>query len=238
MKKKLKNSKNVNGSYTDKLITSRNSKSPVSEAFRAIRTNIEFSDIDKNIKTIVATSSIQGEGKSVVTANLAVTMAMAGKKVLLIDADLRNPTMHKVFNIHNNIGITNLLLHDSLALEEVLITPKANLFLLPSGPLPPNPAELLGSIKMRELLSSLEKIFDFILLDAPPVLAVTDASILASYLDGVIIVAGSGQTSKDQAVAAKEQLLKVKANILGVILNKVPQSEGGYYYSYHYGDSK
>ncbi|MCR3921085.1 MAG: CpsD/CapB family tyrosine-protein kinase [Firmicutes bacterium] len=217
-----------------KLITSKNPKSPVSEAFRTIRTNIEFSGIDAKIKTILVTSSQPGEGKSTVTANLAVSMATGGKRVLLIDADLRNPTQQRFFPIAPTLGLTNLLLDETLTLEEVIINPEDNLFLLTSGPTPPNPAELLGSAKMRTFITSMSEVFDIILVDSPPVLAVADASILANYLDGTILITGAGDVPRERTLAAKEQLTKVKANIIGTILNKAPMNEG-YYYQYYYG---
>jgi capsular exopolysaccharide synthesis family protein len=223
--------------YAGKLITSKNSKSPISEAFRTIRTNIEFSSIDHKIKTILVTSTEPGEGKSVTVANLGVTMAMAGKRVLVIDSDLRNPTIHKIYEITNDDGLTNLLVNPDIKPTDILVSPYPNLYFLASGPLPPNPAELLGSQKIHQLFDTLKNEFDLILVDSPPVLAVADASILASYLDGVILVAASGQVSKDHILSARDQLQKVKANILGVILNKVPEGSGSYYNYYYYGST-
>ena len=223
-------------SYVAKLVTARNPKSPVSEAYRTIRTNIEFSGIDQKIKTLLVTSSVPTEGKSTVVANLGVSMAMSGKRTLIIDADLRNPTQFKCFNITTMLGLTNLLLDDSLTLDEVIACPEQeNLFILTSGPTPPNPAELLGSAKMKSMVSAMADHFDLVLIDSPPVLAVADSSILSSFVDGVILVAASGGVSKDHVLSAKEQLQKVKANVLGVILNKVPTGNGSYYYSYYYG---
>lgn len=228
----------TNKNFTGKLIAFREPKAPASEAYRALRTNIDFSGFDKVIKTLLVTSATPDEGKSVVTGNLGITMAVDGKKVLIIDADLRNPSQHKCFGLSNNVGLTSLLVNDSLCLEEAICTTNIhNLFILPGGPIPPNPAELLNSKKMRELIQDLACAFDIILVDSPPVMAVTDASILASYLDGTILVIGTGQVSKELAHAAKEQLNKVKANILGAVLNKAPLSSGGYYSNYYYGRS-
>jgi capsular exopolysaccharide synthesis family protein len=230
-----KKRKNRSRNYEAKLITSSDPKSPISEAFRTIRTNIEFSSIDKQIKNILVTSTIPSEGKSTIAANLGVTMAAAGKRVLLIDADLRNPALGKYFNKSSHVGLTNLLLDDNLGWEEVMLSPgQENLYLLTSGPIPPNPAELIGSNKMRSFVAAVSESFDVVLVDAPPVLAVADASILANYLDGVILVVGTGDATHEQTLAAKEQLQKAKANILGVILNKAPMQEG-YYYHYYYG---
>lgn len=221
--------------YSARLITARNPKSPVTEAYRTIRTNIEFSGIDTKIKTMVITSTLPNEGKSTVTANLGVSMATAGKKTLIIDGDLRNPTQHKIFNISTVLGLTNILMDDSLVLESMLTSPHPNLYVLTSGPLPPNPAELLGSERMRKFIYEMSLTFDMILIDTPPVLVVADAAITASYLDGVVLVAASGSATKERMVSAKDQLTKVKANLLGVILNKVPSGNGTYYYNYYYG---
>ncbi|HZK25103.1 MAG TPA: CpsD/CapB family tyrosine-protein kinase [Oscillospiraceae bacterium] len=235
MRKKRK--KTTNPRYAERLITFRNPKSPVSEAFRTVRTNIEFSDIDHKLKTIMVTSSIPSEGKSTLTSNIAVAMAMSGKNILIIDADLRSPTQHKCFNVRNLHGLTNLLLDETLSLEDVLVYPsQENLILLTTGPLPPNPAELLGSERMRNFVASLANHFDVILIDAPPVLPVTDAAILASYVDGVVMVAAAGNVPREQALLAKEQLIKAKANILGVVLNKVSANSKPYYG--YYGHSQ
>jgi capsular exopolysaccharide synthesis family protein len=229
--------KRPSANQMEMLITSRHPKSPVSESFRSIRTNIDFSSFDKEINTLLITSSSPAEGKSTVTANLGVTMAATGKKTLIIDADLRNPTQHKCFGISNNIGLTNVLVNESILFEDALVcTNVDNLFLLTTGPLPPNPAELLNSKKMRDFFAFLTQHFDMILVDAPPVMAVTDASILASYLDGVILVVASGQAKIEQIRSAKEQLSKVQANLLGAVLNKAPKN-GSYYYHYYYGTS-
>ncbi|MBT9168100.1 MAG: Tyrosine-protein kinase YwqD [Syntrophomonadaceae bacterium] len=231
---KRKTSKTTIGTYEKKLITFRNPKSVVAEAYRSVRTNIEFSSFDKSVKTILVTSAMQEEGKTVVAANIAVAMALSGKKTLMIDADLRNPTQHKIFNISNGLGLTNILINENLQLEEVAITvPTNNLYIIPSGPLPPNPAELVNSNKMRSFIASLNY-FDTIIVDSPPVTVVTDAAIMASYLDGVVLIVASGQVRKEQASAACDQLRRVKANILGVVLNKVP-ANGSYFYNYYYG---
>ncbi len=230
--KKKKNSVD----YRNTLITYEKPKSPTSEAFRVVRTNIDFSSFDKEIETLLITSAQPAEGKSTIAANLCIAMAMVGKKILLIDADLRMPSLHKIFSIENNTGLTNLIINTGLApCDVVLETGIQDLWLLTSGPIPPNPAELLASRRMRELMKELARNYDAAVVDSPPIMAVSDSSILASYLDGVIFVLGSGTVSRDAARTAKEQLNKVSANVLGVVLNKVPLNGSDYYYHNYYG---
>ena len=230
-KKKEKNSVD----YRDTLITYEKPKSPTSEAFRVVRTNIDFSSFDKKIQTLLITSTQPGEGKSTVAANLCIAMTMVGKRILLIDADLRMPSLHKIFAIENNTGLTNLIINTSLAPGDVVLeTGIQDLWLLTSGPIPPNPAELLTSRRMREFMKELARDYDAVVVDSPPIMAVSDASILASYLDGVIFVLGSGIVSRDAARIAKEQLNKVSANVLGAVLNKVPLNGSDYYYHKYY----
>ena len=216
-----------------KLITKENPKSPTAEAYRTLRTNIQFSNIDKEIKTIVVTSSGPGEGKSTVTANYAVTLAQNEKKVLLIDADLRKPRAHTVFNVPNVNGLTNAVAESVDYKKIVQATGIEGLDILTSGPIPPNPSELLGSKKMKAFLESIKEDYDMIILDSPPVGLVTDAAVLSNAVDGTIIVCAVGQAIKEAASNAKELLDKVNANILGVVLNKIPLNDGGYY-KYHY----
>jgi len=220
-------------------VTLRQPKSPASEAYRTLRINIDFSSFDKEIRTLLLTSSIPGEGKSTTVVNLGIAMAFTGKRVLVVDADLRNPVQHKFFDFDNNTGLTSLMINDELQLEQVVRKTDVNgFFVLPSGPIPPNPAELLNSKKMRKFVSGLTEAYDMVIIDSPPVIAVSDASILASYLDGVIMVVGSGSVARDEARYARDQLQKVKANVLGVVLNKVAHTGGGYHYYYYYGGVK
>lgn len=216
-----------------RLITNENPKSPSAEAYRTLRTNIQFSNIDKEIKTIVVTSSGPGEGKSTVTANYAVTLAKNDKKVLLIDADLRKPRAHTFFNLPNINGLTNVVAESTDYKKLVQATKIEGLDLLTSGPIPPNPSELLGSKKMKAFLDTLKEDYDMIIIDSPPVGLVTDAAILSTVVDGTILVCAVGQAIKEAAANAKQLLDKVNANILGVVLNKIPLNEGGYY-KYHY----
>jgi capsular exopolysaccharide synthesis family protein len=217
------------------MISIKNPKSHAAEAFRTLRTNIQFSSLDEELRTIVITSTQPGEGKSTVISNLGITMAQSGKKVLLIDCDLRKPTIHKKLGISNQDGLTTLLAKEKSFLEAIRTTNINNFFVLTSGPIPPNPAELLGSKKMRALIEELKGQFDVILFDAPPVLAVTDAQILATYCDGVVFVASFGQAEKQALVTAKELINKVGGKLIGVVINKIPNnSRTYYYYNYEY----
>lgn len=221
------------------LIVQDNPKSPVSEAYRTLRTNIQFSSFDNRLETILVTSSGPAEGKSTTASNLALSMAETGKNVLLIDCDLRKPSIHKKFNISNNKGLSNLLI-GQFKFDEVAQRYSDNVCILTSGTVPPNPSEMLASKKMRQFLVEAKKIFDFIILDTPPVVAVTDAQLLSTMVGGVLLVVASGQAEIAAAEKAKELLDHVNANIVGVVLNKV---EGGAdkkykYYHYYYGEGK
>jgi capsular exopolysaccharide synthesis family protein len=217
------------------LVALKNPKSRSAEAFRTLRTNIQFSSLDKELQSIVITSSGSGEGKSTVMSNLAITMAESGKKVILVDCDLRKPSVHKKMGITNYIGLTNILVQDVKKQECVFKTTVDNLFILTSGPIPPNPAELLGSKKMRDFIEELKGEFDLVLIDAPPVLAVTDAQILSTIVDGVIFVASYGEAQKNALVDAKQLIDKVGGKVLGIVFNKVPESISGYYGKYYKG---
>lgn len=216
------------------LITYMNPKSPASEAYRILRTNIQFASPDKEIKTILITSSTPDEGKSTTIVNLGIILAQAGKKVLIIDCDLRKPVIHKSFRLANDSGLTNILVSNIESSNVINKTYIENLEILTSGPIPPNPAELLGSKKMKNLLDELTKIYDYILLDTPPIGLVTDSALLAALADGTIFVISSGKVVVEMAKRSKDSLLKVGANILGVVLNRIPKNEKGYYNSYYY----
>ena len=220
-----------------RLITKRNPKSPISEAYRSIRTNIEFSNIDKEIKTIVVTSSQQNEGKSTVIANLAVSFAgMENRKILMIEGDLRNPTVHRMFNLSNSHGISDVLTGQKNFGECVQKTEVEGLEVLSCGKIPPNPAEMLASKKMKALIESLKDHYDYIFIDAPPIGIITDAGIISTYSDGTILVIGSNEVDIEMAKISKDRLEKVNANILGVVLNKYEEANGAYgYYNYYYG---
>jgi len=207
----------------ESLITVTHPHSPISEAYRILRTNLEFSSLDKPIRTMVVTSAGPDEGKSTTLANLAVTIAQGGKKVILADCDLRRPRQHEIFGLDNDAGLTTMVVDDE-ALENPPLqeTGVPNLWLLPSGPLPPNPSELLGSRRMEEIIAVLTQRADMVLFDAPPVIAVIDAVVLGSKVDGVLLVINAGGTKRDHAQRAKAQLEKVNVRVIGAVLNNVP----------------
>ncbi|QNB47103.1 polysaccharide biosynthesis tyrosine autokinase [Thermanaerosceptrum fracticalcis] len=220
------------------LIAHHYPKSPEAEAFKVLRTNLQFLGMNKEIRSIAFTSSGPDEGKSTVLANLAVTLAQTGKKILVIDADLRLPVQHKIFTRHNAVGLTNVLAENADLDECIRETKSEGVYLLSSGPIPPNPAELLASERMTCLIKKLTERFDYVLVDTPPVLAVTDAVLLSVKVDGIILVAVSGRTRIDRAKEAKEHLVRAKARILGVVLNSVERSREDHYYYYYYGEGK
>ncbi len=217
----------------NELITLTNNKSVAAEAYRTLRTNIKFSSYDEEMRVITITSSRPGEGKSTVASNIAITFAQNGNKVLLIDADLRRPTIHKKFKLPNSQGIVNAIMdHDMLnsVIHKDIIP---GLDIITSGVIPPNPSELLGSRKSQALIEKLKGFYDIIIFDSPPLLAVTDAQVLSSISDGTVLVTQYGVTKKDELIQAKELLEKVKGNILGVVLGQVPADDSKYYqYSY------
>ncbi|MBE6055730.1 CpsD/CapB family tyrosine-protein kinase [Clostridium sp.] len=218
------------------LITVKEPKSPISEAYRTLRTNIQFSSFDEKIIVIFVTSSTPGEGKSTTSANLAITMAQNGAKTILVDCDLRKPNIHKLFNLSNTRGLSNLLIEDNGVDKVIQQSGIEDLHILTSGLKPPNPSELLSSGKMKKFVEMSKKYYDYIILDTPPVGVVTDAQLVSQYSDGGILVTASGQVEIESAIRAKELLEKVNAKILGVVLNKVDADSGnGYrYYNYYY----
>lgn len=228
----LKKNKQAAGNNKRKLVTFFAPKSPISEQYRTIRTNIEFSSVDEEIQTIMVTSAGPGAGKSTTAANLAVVFAQQEKKVLLIDADLRKPTVHYTFNLTNTFGLTSVLSKQMQLIEAVDESEIENLGILTSGPIPPNPAELLGSKAMNQFLTEAKQQFDIIIFDTPPMLAVTDAQILGNKCDGSILVVYSGKTVMEEAVKAKELISTTKSKILGVVLNHKKLQSSDYYYYY------
>ncbi|HEF7294309.1 TPA: CpsD/CapB family tyrosine-protein kinase [Bacillus cereus] len=214
------------------LIAHQKPKSPIAEQYRNIRTNVEFAAIDTNIRSLMVTSANPSEGKTTTTANLAVVFAQQGKKVLLIDAEMRKPAMHQLFQMNNIFGLTNVLTHNERFEKCVQTTSVENLHFLPCGPIPPNPAELLGSKSMKELLEKAYGIYDLVILDLPPMLAVADAQIMANQCDASIFVIRSEVTKKEDAVKAKGLLQSAKGKLLGVVLNDCEREENLYYYYY------
>ncbi len=222
-------------SYGDKLIAAIHPRSPISEAYRILRTNIQFSAVDRPLETLLISSPNPIEGKSITLANLGVVMAQAGLSAILVDSDLRRPVLHKIFDLPNKEGLTTALLEGEPHLDGHLqATQVENLWILTSGPLPPNPSELLGSQKMKNLIEALKEKADVILFDSPPSLVVTDAAVLARQVDGVLLVTDAGNTRREMARRAKDDLLKVGANVLGAVLNKLSPRGAGYYYHYYY----
>jgi capsular exopolysaccharide synthesis family protein len=217
------------------IIAIQSPKSPIAEAYRTLRTNIQFSSFDNKIQTIVVTSSGPGEGKSTTASNLAAVMAENGSKTILIDCDQRKPRLHKVFLTSNESGLSDLLVGKVKFEDAVQETKIPNLSILTSGTRPPNPSELLGSGKMKQFIDGLKEKYEYIIIDTPPIIAVTDAQLIASHADGCLLVIASSQAEREAAVKAKELLEKVNAKILGVVLNKLEVQEKGYYgYYYHY----
>jgi len=212
------------------LITKLNPRSPISEQYRTIRTNIQFSAVDQNLQTLLVTSSNPSEGKSSTTANLGLVFAQQGKKVLIVDADLRKPTVHYTFRVDNRIGLSNVLVGDEDIFDAIEASEENGLDILSSGPIPPNPSELLGSNAMRQLIEKAKEYYDFIIFDTPPVLAVTDAQVLANAVDGSLLVVRSKSTDRETALKAKELLEPAKAKLLGAVLNDKLVNKSHYYY--------
>ena len=206
-------------------------KSITAESYRSLRTNIQYSSIDKQVKTLVVTSSNAGEGKSTVAGNLAYTFFQNGKRVLIIDCDLRKPSLHRKFNVSNEEGLTDVLVGTS-KLNNVMKKIDDNLYLLTTGTLPPNPAEIIGSNTMENFLEQCKINFDYIILDTPPILPVTDSKLLAIKADATVVVVRSEVSKSKHVSQAFKELEKVNANIIGTILNDVEMYSEKLYYDY------
>ncbi len=216
----------------NQLITVSEPRSAISEAYRTLRTNLDFAGLDRALKTLVITSAGVGEGKSTTLANLAIVSAQAGRKVVLVDADLRRPTLHKLFGLPNDRGLTTAILDDEVRQAPPLhLTGIEGLSVLTSGPLPPNPADLMGSRLMEEVIGALAQGADQILIDTPPVVAVTDAAVLATKVDGVLLVISAGKTRREYARSAVQRLQQINARVVGTVLTNVETGSGftGYY---------
>lgn len=212
-------------------------KSIVSEAYRTLRTNIQYSSFDKEIKTIVITSAEMAEGKSTVAGNIALSFAQGEKKVILVDCDLRKPSVHKNFKTSNLVGVSEVLLGKA-ALEEAVRKRNDNFYFLTSGKIPPNPSEMLASSAMTQLIERLKEEYNMVILDTAPLRAVTDAQILSRKVDGTILVVRAAKTKRDVVMEAKNLLEKVGANILGTVLHAVENSRGKYYAYYGNDEDK
>ena len=212
-------------------IVEKESKSIAAESYRTLRTNIQYSSFDKEYRVIVVTSSEPGEGKSTTSGNLALSLAQDNKKVILIDCDLRKPSIHKKFKISNLVGLSDVLVGKA-EIAKVVHKYNNNLVILTSGKIPPNPSEMLSSKAMTNLLENLKETFDYIILDTPPVQAVTDSQILSTKADGTLLVVRAEKTKKESVHNAVNLLRKVNANIIGAVLNGIDSSRGKYYYYY------
>jgi len=222
------------------LITHKNPKSPVAETFRTLKTNIQFMNTKKNLKTVLVTSTMPGEGKSWVTANLATTFAQTGKKVVIIDADMRKGRQHSIFTVENKPGLSNYLLEASENSNEDILqyvkkTGVENLYLITSGNIPPNPSELLASEVTINMIEKLKQFFDILIFDGTPSLIVTDAMIVARLVDTSIIVTEHNATKKENLIKVKKSLESVGASVAGVVINKIPITAKKYENSYYYG---
>lgn len=205
----------------------------LAEAYRGLRTSLEYSSVDKKLKTIVVTSSNPGEGKSTVSTNLAFVLAQGGKKVIVVDADLRKPTIHKKFRLDNTEGLTDLLI-GKRNIKQVSKSMDQNINVITSGKKTPNPAEMVSSKAMEELMEFLKEEYDYVIIDTPPVRTISDGVILSAKADGVILVVRAGKTKSADIVKGYKELEKVKANIVGSVLNAIEKRRDGYYYYYYY----
>jgi capsular exopolysaccharide synthesis family protein len=213
-------------------------RSGIAEAYRTLRANVEFSSVDAPVRTLLVTSAVPGEGKSVTACNLAVAFAQSGRRVLLVDADLRRPGVHRLFDLANDRGLTDMLRDEAVGLDSVCHrSEQANLRILTTGPLPPNPAELLGSNRMQARLTLLLESADLVVMDSPPLQAVTDAAILSSFVDGTLLVVDANRSRRRHVRKARETLTRAGAHVLGAVLNRVAARDSLEYAGYN-GDAK
>jgi non-specific protein-tyrosine kinase len=213
------------------LVTLTDPRSAAAEAYRSLRTNLMFSSVEQPITTLLVTSAAQSEGKSLALANLAVTFAQAGNKTIIVDADLRRPSQHDLWGLNNERGLTTMMLEEAaLSTPPLTSTPVENLQVLPSGQLPPNPADVLSSQRMNDVIGVLKARAHYILFDSPPVLAVTDAALLGAKLDGVLLVIRAGHTRRDHAARARQALERVHVRVVGAVLTNAPRENTGAFY--------
>ncbi len=228
--------------HPERLVTERDPRSPVAEAYRVLRTSVDFARVSHPGSTLLVTSSLQREGKTTTAANLAAITALAGRSVILVDADLRRPNIHKLFGLENadGAGLTGVLVGGQVEVERALRpTAVYGLRILPSGPIPPNPAELLASARMGEVIQQLKALADVVIFDSPPLLAVSDPVILGSQLEGALLVVDAGHTRHGELARAVDALERAAVPILGVVLNKLSRrTSGGYYYYRYYGSRR
>ncbi len=214
------------------LITLTDPRAPAAEAYRTLRTNLMFSSLDRPLRTLAITSPVPGEGKSTVLANLAVTLAQSGHETIIVDCDLRKPTQHELWRLDNTEGLTTMLIDEAAlanpALQSIGVE---HLHVLTSGPLPPNPADVVVSRRMDQAIEALRERAEYILFDAPPVLAVTDAALLGMKVDGMLLVLRAGTSRRDRAARAKEELARVNVPVVGTVLTNAPRDSavGNYY---------
>ncbi|CEG22154.1 Tyrosine-protein kinase YwqD [Planococcus massiliensis] len=206
------------------------------EQYRSIRTNLNFTMPDSNVRTILFTSATNGEGKTTTALNIAIVYAESGKKVLLVDGNMRRPALHHFFDISSRNGFSSLLMKKGELLDTVKRTGIVGLEVLPCGHVPSNPAELLGAAALEQLMAEMKKYYDIVIFDSAPVLTIADSKILANKCDGTVLVASSGKSDKQQIVKAKEALLAAKATILGVILNNHEVGKSRNYYEGYHSD--
>ncbi|MCL6454240.1 MAG: CpsD/CapB family tyrosine-protein kinase [Alicyclobacillus sp.] len=214
-----------------------NPKSPVVEAYRTIRTNLQFASAVEDVQVVLATSTLPAEGKTSTVCNVGVVTAEAGRNVLLIDADLRKPQIHQRFQVTNLRGLSSLLIRESTFEEALVESGTPGLTLLPSGPIPPNPSELLSSKRFTEILEAARQSYDLILVDSPPVLSVADALVLSRAADGVLFVVDAQNTNRKLAQKAVSSLRQINARVLGTVLNRMKHEPGDGYYYYSYYNS-
>lgn len=229
-----KSNRKPTGGRKEPLPTLSDPKSSIAEAYRTVRTNLQFVNVDQAKKTILITSAAPGEGKSTTTANLGVSMAAGSVKTLLVDSDLRRPILHKLFGLQNHFGLSTVLADQTPPSRALQATQVPNLSVLVSGPIPPNPAEMLASNRMRDLVEQLKTQYELIFFDSPPIISVSDSLVLASLAESVLLVVRAGAFPSAVAQNAKAQLEGVKANFLGIVLNSVNLKRDGYYYRYYY----